>query len=92
MNRLVGVGMIAAGAAIVVVFGGGLVLFLWTVVANLMRGAPQNMSRMQTVLVGPIVGGVPALLGVVLARQGWRRLRPPPEPAASSPSDFEDTP
>jgi hypothetical protein len=88
VNPLVGVGMIAAGLAIAVVFGGGLVLFLWTDVANLMRGAPHSMSLMQTVLVGPIVGGVPALLGLVLARRGWQRLRPRPEP----PADLEDAP
>ena len=89
MNRLVGVAMIAAGVAITLLFGGGLVLFLWMDVANLMRGSPQNLSLVQTVVVGPIVGGVPALLGVVLARQGWRRLRPQPEPPAD---EFEDAP
>lgn len=76
MNQLIGVAMMLAGAAITVMFGGGLVLFLWSDIQNLMRGSPQNMSLMQTVLVGPIVGGVPALLGLVLMRRGWRRLRP----------------
>jgi hypothetical protein len=59
-------------------------------VASLTRGSAQNLSLMQTVVVGPIVGGVPALLGVVLARQGWRRLRPEPEPL--EPGDLEDAP
>ncbi|HEX7948341.1 MAG TPA: hypothetical protein VF495_26990 [Phenylobacterium sp.] len=90
MTQLVGVAMIATGVAIAVVFGGGLVLFLWTDVANVMRGSAQNLSLMQTVVVGPIVGGVPALLGVVLARRGWRRLRPQPEPP--EPDDLEDAP
>ena len=88
MNQLVGVAMIAAGGAIAVVFGGGLVLFLWTDVAELMAGAPQSLSLMQTVLVGPIVGGVPALLGLVLAHRGWRWLRPLPV----DPTYLEDVP
>ena len=76
-QQLLGALMVAAGAAITVVFGGGLVLFLWMDIADLMRGSADATRLMSTLLVGPIVGGAPALLGLVLVRKGWRRWRLP---------------
>ena len=67
--------MMLAGAVIAGVFGGGLALFLWVDTRTLMQGATNATHLMTTVLIGPIVGLAPALLGVVLAQKGWRRLR-----------------
>lgn len=74
--RLLGLLMIVAGAAIAVVFAGGLVVFAWVEVANLIAGSANPNRFLSVVLMGPIVGLAPALLGLVLARNGWRRLRP----------------
>ena len=74
---IVGSLMMAAGAAIALVFGGGLVAFLVTDIGDVIRGTPNVGRLMTTLLVGPIVGGAPALLGLVLVRMGWRRIRPP---------------
>ncbi|WP_293682191.1 hypothetical protein [uncultured Phenylobacterium sp.] len=75
-QRLIGVAMITAGAAIAVVFGGGLLLFLWEEIAAGIRGSPRPMNLMSILLIGPLVGVAPALLGVALARRGWQRCRP----------------
>lgn len=88
VDKLAGALMMAAGAAITVVFGGGLVLFLWLDIAALMRGAPDVTRLMSTLLVGPIVGGAPALLGLVLARMGWRRWRA----LAPGPGEMDEAP
>ncbi|WP_293904585.1 hypothetical protein [Phenylobacterium sp.] len=74
LRRLRGAGMMAAGAAIAAVFGGGTAVFLWRSFANALSGAHFG-DVMTTVIVAPLVGGVPALLGVVLAQMGWRRFR-----------------
>ena len=76
VRKLFAVLMMAAGVTITVVFGGGLVLFLWMDIADLMRGSADATRLMSTLLVGPIVGGAPALLGLALVRMGWRRWRP----------------
>jgi hypothetical protein len=75
IRRLLGILMMAAGLAITVVFGGGLAIFLWVDLARLADGSVNVGRLMSTLLVGPIVGGAPALLGLVLAQKGWRRWR-----------------
>ena len=77
IGRLTGAAMLAAGVAITVVFGGGLLVFLWEEVAAGMRGSPRPANLMGLLLMGPIVGVAPALLGLVLVRRGWRRWRLP---------------
>ena len=73
LQRLTGAAMIAAGLAIAVVFGGGLIIYLWTEIAAMLRGAGRPAGMMSALLMGPIVGVAPALLGLVLVRMGWRR-------------------
>lgn len=77
--------LMAAGLAIAVVFGGGLIAFLWVDLAKLADGTVDAGRLISTLLVGPIVGGAPALLGVVLVRKGWRRWYP----VAADPGDDE---
>lgn len=88
----IGAIMMAVGLAIALVFGGGAIAILLQQFALVMQGRPQVAGLMETLLVAPIVGGAPALLGLVLARMGWRRIRPPAEPPTASPTDFGDAP
>ena len=66
---------IAAGAVIAVVFAGGLAVVLWFEVSDLIAGTSNGARLMSTLLIGPMVGLAPALLGLALAQRGWRRLR-----------------
>lgn len=91
-QKLLGALMLAAGAAIALVFGGGAIAILLHQFGLVMQGRPQVAGLMETLLVAPIVGGAPALLGLVLVRMGWRRIRPPVEPPAVAPTDFGDAP
>jgi hypothetical protein len=92
-DRFVGGLMMLIGAAIVLVFGGGAVAVLVNQFALVIQGRPQVGGLMEALLVAPIVGGAPALLGLVLARMGWRRVRPPPPGSLSGePADRGDAP
>lgn len=79
--------MIIAGAAIALVFAGGLLVFLWADAGALMRGTANTPRLMSMILVGPIVGLAPALLGLALARRGWRRFRGKLSPEDSAAGD-----
>jgi hypothetical protein len=91
-DQVIGGLMLVAGAAITLVFGGGSIAILLHEFGLVMEGRPQVGGLMEALLVVPIVGGAPALRGVVLARMGWRRIRPPVEPPAIQPTDSGDAP
>jgi hypothetical protein len=91
-DQVIGGLMMLFGAAITAVFGGGAIAVLVHQFALVMQGRPQVGGLMEALLVAPIVGGAPALLGLVLARMGWRRIHPPAEPPEGHPSDFGDAP
>lgn len=78
-SRIAGLLMIAAGIATFAAFGGGLVSVVAHQATALMQKRAEVGGLMTTLLVAPIVGVAPALLGLVLARNGWRRLRSPTE-------------
>jgi len=80
LKFIAGVLMIVAGLAITAVFGGGAIAILAQQITLAVQGRPHVGGLMEALLVAPIVGGAPALLGLVLARMGWRRIRPPLAP------------
>lgn len=77
--RALGVGMILAGVAIFGMFGVGLAGVAVHQVSTLLDRHAEVGGLMTTLLVAPIIGFAPALLGLVLARNGWRRLRREPD-------------
>lgn len=79
VDAAIGGVMVLAGLAITTVFGGGAIAILAQQVALVVDGRPKVGALMEVLLVAPLVGGAPALLGLVLARNGWRRIRPLPE-------------
>jgi hypothetical protein len=91
-DQVIGGLMMLFGAAITAVFGGGAIAILVHQFTLVMQGRPQVGGLMEALLVAPSVGGAPALLGLVLARKGWRRIRPPPESPDAAPTDLGDAP
>ena len=89
---LIGGVMILFGGGIALLFGGGAIAILLHEFGLVVEGRPQVGGLMEALLVAPIVGGAPALLGLVLARMGWRRIRPLEAPPAVAPTDFGGEP
>lgn len=83
-ERLTACVMIATGVVIALVFAGGATGLLVDQLVRLIDGRADLRALMEILLVAPLAGGAPALLGLVMARNGWRRLHP----AAETPDDL----
>jgi hypothetical protein len=92
VQKFFGAGLMAVGGLIAALCGACSVVLVGSSILSSLKYGGGFPGLAGTAILVTLVGGIPTFVGVLIARAGWRRYRPPGKVGRAQIAVFSDPP